>query len=578
MNENDVVKLSEAGDGTQRYGSLRNKIATEYGVDRSCVHIILDGKRMYDSDKMKHNHKVKIEFAQLSGEGSEIYTKASKQNQHWKGNPIEVSNALETEVSALPPIGVSSLEDVQLQSTIKEHNHDDGKEIADFLIPPLFKDINQPSLSEDIDDVSLTSGVGRIPGPENGNSEEFFVITENEGTIKSESETELRLRKRVEELSNSCQQLRKHNFILQLYDTRIRSRTVELRDIVSRNFHRLKLNPDTLKNVLSSDRINEDDPEKSLRFRDPIRCESFEVSSSFRDTLDSLARMTKKWTKEDGKIQQALEDDLDLIKSKNKELKFSVKYWKDKSKDSEDRLRGVEKQRDDIKKNLEVGVSSLEDEMKKATRMNEQLSKRLEEQTVALSRTRTENHRYKKQLESLNSSLEVLEGRRRKDKLSMEKNIKTMREEIKRLKVVEDEAKILDNEVADLLAEKSELTKTAQLQWDENELLKHKIRELQERMYEECSAQMNPKTPKTLLMPSPVYCLILLFFAWDEMIRVLTSFCGVCIILPLGGGLFWLNYIDILRLRSIQMFLNSFDKQIIKACGRLCKQRKLFRQ
>jgi len=577
MNENDDVELSDAVDGIQRYGSLRNKIATEYGVDRSCVHIILDGQRMYDSDKMKHDHKVKIEFSQPTGEDSEIFRKASKQKQHWKGNPIEVSNDLGTKVNVLPPIGVSSLEDVQLQSAIKEHNHDDSKEIADFLIPPLFKDISQLPSSDDIDDVSLTSGVGRIPGPENGNSEEFFVITQNEGTLKSESETELRLRKRVEELSNSCQQLRKHNIILQLYDTRIRSSTVEIRDIVSRNFQRLKLNPDTLKNVLSSDSINEDDPEKSLRFRDPIRCESIEVSSSFRDTLDSLARMTKKWTKEDSKIQQTV-DDLDLVKSKNKELKFSVKYWKDKSKDSEDRLRGIEKQRDDIKKNLEASVNSLEDQIKKATHLNEQLGKRLEEQTAALSRITSENHQYKKQLESLNTSLEALEGRRKKDKLSIEKNIKIMREKSERLKVVEDETKILDNEVADLLAEKSELTKTAQLQWDENDLLKNKIRELQERMYEGFSAKKNPKTPKTLQMPSPVYCLILLFFAWDEMIRVLTSFSGVCIILPFGGGLFWLNYIDVLRLGRIQMFLDSFDKLIIKVCGRLCKQRKLFRQ
>merc|ERR1719320_2067463 len=94
--------------------------------------------------------------------------------------------------------------------------------------------------------------------------------------------------------------------------------------------------------------------------------------------MDSLARIIKRWTGEDKKAKRALEDELYSFETKNKELKADVKYWKDKSKDTKDRLRGVEKQRDDIKENLEASVAALEDDIREAIYQNEQLLKKLE--------------------------------------------------------------------------------------------------------------------------------------------------------------------------------------------------------
>jgi len=134
---------------------------------------------------------------------------------------------------------------------------------------------------------------------------------------------------------------------------------------------------------------------------------------------------------------------------------------------------------------------------------------------------------------------------------------------------------MLDQEVADLLSEKSKLTRTSQLQWDENELLKHKLQELQERLYEVTSAKLKPGKSKDLYLPSPAYCFVLLFFAWDDIIATLTSFWGLTLLLLIGAGLYWLNVKDILHREIVQEYLDSFNQLIAKLCIRLGHRLKL---
>jgi len=586
MNENDDIKSLEERTETQRFGVLRNKIAEKYGVPHTCIHIISNGKKMYDSDKMKHNQKVKVEFVKPPGDNSDMYLKGSNQEENWDVDSLEVIDALETKIGELSPVRHNSKKSVELKQTIF-HDDDpirDNPSISDIMIQPMWSDVRS-LLGEDLDEMSANSGVGRIPGSsqenngsqvysEKENSEDFFVVSKDNGIVQSETETELRLRKTLENLAESYQKLRKHNFILQLYDARIRT-SDDLREIVTRNFRMLMLNSETLKNILSSDCINVDDPEKSLQFRRPIRAKPGEVSSGFHDIMDSLARMIKTWTEEDKKVKRALEDKLDSFETKNKELKDDVKYWKDKSKDTKDRLKGVEKQRDDIKENLGASVAALEDDIREAIYQNEQLLKKLERHKDTINKLEKENKLLKKTVHSLESSVKSLEGEIKKDMESIKKGKESSIKTGTNLRHVEGEKKMLDQEVIDLLAEKSKLTRTSQLQWDENELLKHKLQELQERLYEETSAKPKPATLKNLYLPSPAYCLILIFFAWDDIIGALTSFWGVMLLLALGAGLYWLNVKDILNREIVQEYLDSFNKLIAKICIRFCQRFKL---
>jgi len=588
MNENDDLKSLEEATETQRFGVLRNNIAEKYGVPRACIHLISNGKKMYDSDKMKYNQKVKVEFVKPPDDNSDFYFKDSNQPKHWDVKSSKAADAPKTTIDELPPVRHISKRSVELKPTIDHNDRDpiiENKPISEIMIPPMWNDVN-PLTGEDSYELSTDSGVGRIPGSsprtsasqgnsEKENSEDFFVVSKDNGIVQSETETELRLRKRIETLVESGQKLKKHNFILQLYDARIRSRSDDLRGIVRRNFQRLMLNPDTLKNILSSDHINVDDPKKSLQFRRPIRSQPGEVSTGFQDIMDSFARMIKRWTGEDKKVKRALEDELDSFETKNKDLKADVKYWKDKSKNTKDRLRGVEKQRDDIKENLGASVAVLKDDIKEAIYQKEQLQKSLEGHEDTIDKLEKENKQLKKTVNFMETSIESLEGERKKHMESIKKNEESILKTSTRLKDVEAEKKMLDQEVADLLSEKSKLTRTSQLQWDENELLKHKLQELQERLYEVTSAKLKPGKSKDLYLPSPAYCFVLLFFAWDDIIATLTSFWGLTLLLLIGAGLYWLNVKDILHREIVQEYLDSFNQLIAKLCIRLGHRLKL---
>merc|ERR550534_2051030 len=143
------------------------------------------------------------------------------------------------------------------------------------------------------------------------------------------------------DLTEKCNILQKHNFILRLYDARVPSSINELRGIVRFNFERRLCSSETLDSILHSDRFNEDDPEGSLDFRSDIALELSEIDSELQETMRSLQRSIERWDEEERNAKKHEEEkrvlvgkNLDLrnhlenIVNRNMELRDSLKIQK----------------------------------------------------------------------------------------------------------------------------------------------------------------------------------------------------------------------------------------------------------